>query len=103
MIIVTPKRKRNLEICFDCRYTIMSTRRHVASNNSLSSVVQIAFDSNPTSHHCGYCNTDGSCSAGLYLSSLISLRSIQSSHCGYCQIENGKISFGKRKIRFFLK
>jgi arginine-tRNA-protein transferase len=72
----------------------MSTRRHVASNNSLSSVVQIAFDSNPTSHHCGYCNTDGSCSAGLYLSSLISLRSIQSSHCGYCQIENGKISFG---------
>jgi hypothetical protein len=78
----------------------MSNRRHGASNtssSSSSSIVQIAFDSNPTPHHCGYCNTNGSCSAGLCLSSSISLRKIHSSNCGYCQIKNGKISFGKKK------
>jgi hypothetical protein len=80
----------------------MSNRRYGASNtssssSSSSSIVQIAFDSNPTPHHCGYCNTNGSCSAGLCLSSSISLRKIHSSNCGYCQIKNGKISFGKKK------
>ncbi|CAF1223886.1 unnamed protein product [Rotaria sordida] len=75
----------------------MSTHRHDASsisNVSSSSIVQIAFNSNPTPHHCGYCNTDGSCSAGLCPSSLISLRKIHSSNCGYCQTKRGKISFG---------
>ncbi len=39
------------------------------SNNkksSMSSIVQIAFGPNEDPVHCGYCNTDGSCSAGLY-------------------------------------
>lgn len=76
----------------------MSSRRHGASNTSSSSVVQIAFDSNSTPHHCGYCNTNGSCTAGLYPSSVITLRRIHSSNCGYCQTENGKISFGKLEI-----
>jgi hypothetical protein len=74
----------------------MSNRRQGASNVSSSSVVQIAFDSNPTPHHCGYCNTNGSCTAGLCLSSSISLRKIHSSNCGYCQLKDGKISFGKK-------
>ncbi|CAF2520543.1 unnamed protein product [Rotaria sp. Silwood2] len=75
----------------------MSTHRHDASsisNVSSSSIVQIAFDLNPIPHHCGYCNTDGSCSAGLYLTSSVSLRKIHSSNCGYCQTKSGKISFG---------
>jgi hypothetical protein len=76
----------------------MSTHRQGASssNASSSSVVELAFDSDPTPHHCGYCNTNGSCTAGLCLSSSISLRKIRTSNCGYCHLENGKISLGKK-------
>jgi hypothetical protein len=74
----------------------MSNRRHSTPNVS-SSIVQLAFDSNPTPQHCGYCNTNGSCTAGLCLSSSISLRKIHSSNCGYCQLKGGKISFGKNQ------
>lgn len=76
----------------------MSNHRQSTSNVSSSSVVQIAFDSNSTPRHCGYCNTDGSCTAGLYLSSSITLRKVHSSNCGYCQLKDGKISFGKNSI-----
>lgn len=74
----------------------MSTRRLNAASISSSSTscIQIAFETNPTPHHCGYCNTDGSCTAGLYLSSSIRLRKVHSSNCGYCKLESGKISFG---------
>jgi hypothetical protein len=104
--------------CFDCCYSkekkkeieiwrfvlivdkklIMSNHRLSTSNVPSSSAVQIAFDSNPTPHHCGYCNTNGSCTAGLCLSSSISLRKIHPSNCGYCQVERGKFSFGKNGI-----
>ena len=76
----------------------MSSHRQSASNVPSSSTVQLAFDSNSTAHHCGYCNTDGSCTAGLSLSSSITLRKVRSSNCGYCKIENGKISFGNTRI-----
>ncbi|CAF3705709.1 unnamed protein product [Adineta steineri] len=73
----------------------MFSRRHDTSNVSSSTTsVQIAFETDPTPHSCGYCNTDGSCTAGLYVSSSISLRRIRSSKCGYCNLESGKISFG---------
>jgi len=48
----------------------MSNRRHGTSNVP-SSIVQIAFDSNPTPHHCGYCNTNGSCTAGVVASTML--------------------------------
>ncbi|CAF4615337.1 unnamed protein product [Rotaria sp. Silwood1] len=84
----------------------MSTHGHRASSisnvPSSSSVVQIAFEQNPTPHHCGYCKTDGSCSAGLYLSSSVSLRKIHSSNCGYCQTQSGKISFGIVASKMFV-
>lgn len=73
----------------------MSSRRHQTTNSSSS--VQLAFQSNPTPHHCGYCNTDGNCTAGLCLMTSIILRNIHSSHCGYCQLKNGKLSFGNKK------
>jgi hypothetical protein len=38
-----------------------------SSNVPTSSVVQIAFDSDVEPDHCGYCNTNGSCTVGLYL------------------------------------
>ncbi|CAF1231171.1 unnamed protein product [Adineta ricciae] len=67
----------------------------MASNRqSTATTVQIAFDSDPEPHHCGYCNTNGSCTAGLYNLSTITLRKVRSSNCGYCQKEGGKISFG---------
>jgi hypothetical protein len=76
----------------------MSNHRLSTTNVPSSSAVQIAFDSNPTPHHCGYCNTNGSCTAGLCLSSSISLREIRSSNCGYCQVKRGKFSLGKNGI-----
>ncbi|CAF1516842.1 unnamed protein product [Adineta steineri] len=77
----------------------MFSRRHDTSNVSSSTTsVQIAFETDPTPHSCGYCNTDGSCTAGLYVSSSISLRRIRSSKCGYCNLESGKISFGKKMV-----
>lgn len=67
-----------------------------ASSQTISTAVQIAFDANPTPHHCGYCDTNGSCSAGLHLLTEISLRKVRLSNCGYCKTENEKkISFGK--------
>lgn len=42
-----------------------------ASSQNLSTAVQIAFDSNPTPHHCGYCDTNGSCSAGVVASTML--------------------------------
>jgi hypothetical protein len=101
VVVVTPKKKKKKSIwrfvlIIDIEI-IMSNRRHAASNVPPSSTVQIAFDSNPTPHHCGYCNTNGSCTAGLCLSSSISLRKIHSSNCGYCLLKDGKISFGKNK------
>ncbi|CAF1552203.1 unnamed protein product, partial [Adineta steineri] len=42
----------------------MFSRRHDTSNVSSSTTsVQIAFETDPTPHSCGYCNTDGSCTA----------------------------------------
>lgn len=78
----------------------MSNRRHGTVNTSTS--VQIAFASDPTPHHCGYCNTDGSCSAGVYLSTSISLRKVRLSNCGYCPQKKGKVSFGKTTRLFEL-
>ena len=75
----------------------MAYRQQSASNSSSSSAVHIAFDSNVEPHHCGYCNTNGSCTAGSYLSSSVILRKTHSSNCGYCLNKTGKISFGKRK------
>ncbi|CAF4697984.1 unnamed protein product, partial [Rotaria socialis] len=46
----------------------MSTHRHDASS---SSHVQIAFEPNSTPHHCGYCKTDGSCTAGIVSSKML--------------------------------
>jgi hypothetical protein len=64
--------------------------------NPTTSSVQLAFTPDSTPNHCGYCNTNGSYTAGLCLSSSISLRKIHSSNCGYCQCKNEKISFGKK-------
>lgn len=81
----------------------MSSRRRgepTASSTTSSSHIQIAFDSEPSPSHCGYCNTDGSCTAGSCLSkraSSVLLRKVHSSTCGYCQHKNGKISFGKKQ------
>ncbi|CAF1414654.1 unnamed protein product [Rotaria magnacalcarata] len=46
----------------------MSTHRHDASS---SSHVQIAFEPNSTPHNCGYCKTDGSCTAGIVSSKML--------------------------------
>lgn len=69
----------------------------MASNRqSTVTTVRIAFDSDPEPHHCGYCNTNGSCTAGLYNLSTINLRKVRASNCGYCLKQSGKISFGKK-------
>ncbi len=46
----------------------MFTYRDDASSSNIppSSVVQIAFNPNEEPGHCGYCNTNGSCSVGSY-------------------------------------
>ena len=96
------------DICFDCRSKFIGLEHAMmdhqqgeplAFNGASASTVQIAFDANPIPHHCGYCNTDGSCSAGLSpydRASSVSVRRIRSSNCGYCHLEKGKISLGKR-------
>jgi hypothetical protein len=47
----------------------MSAHRYSAASSNVpnSSVVQIAFDSDEAPVHCGYCDTNGSCTVGLYL------------------------------------